>query len=246
MKVIFSHLHNPYFNIAAEAYFFAHTHRDILFLYVNDPSIIIGSNQAVQNEVNTVFCRKHLIKIIRRISGGGAVYHDNGNLNYCFIKNCKQTKLPVNTDFLTPVIDVLHAMQIPVKMGKRKDLWLPDGYKISGTASHISRCRAMYHGTLLYDANLEHLRQALSPKKRENIIIKATPSVPSAVKNMRLFLSQQNLPSPLATDFFGDFSRRMLRYFNEPNFLQISDEEVVVIQTIAKEKYSQKTWNFRM
>lgn len=245
MKIIFSHLHVPAFNIAAEEYLFSYTDEAFLLLYVNTSSVIIGSNQAVHNEANVGFCQDNNIQIIRRISGGGAVFHDEGNLNYCFIGNKHPNRLPVNADFLNPIIDILHAMHVPAKMGKRKDLWLPDGHKISGTASHISRNRTMYHGTLLYDSDLEQLQHALSPQKK-NRTIKATPSVPSAVKNIRTFLSKNNFASPLADDFFGDFSMRILHYFNRNDFSRFSDEEIATIEKICNEKYSRKNWNFRM
>ncbi len=136
--------------------------------------MIIGSNQAVRNEVDPDFCIEHDIRIIRRLSGGGAVYHDRGNLNYTFIQD--STGAPLSARFLEPVVTVLHKLDIPVEIGKRKDLWL-EGYKISGTASHVSRGRELHHGTLLYDTDLEMLQRALTSENGRPIK-KATPSYP--------------------------------------------------------------------
>ena len=157
MKLIFSPSRSPSFNLAAEEFLFSESGDEIVFLYVNDPCVIIGSNQSVPNEVDQHFCVPNSIEIIRRLSGGGAVYHDQGNINYCFIHNKISGKSSLSADFLLPVILSLHSMQIPCEIGKRKDLWL-NGYKISGTASHVSKNRELHHGTLLYNTDLGNRR----------------------------------------------------------------------------------------
>ena len=134
MKIIFSPSINPSFNLAAEQYFLAENEGDFVLLYVDEPSVIIGSNQAVVNEVDMDFCIENEIRIFRRLSGGGAVFHDEGNLNYCFISD--RTGNPLGHDFLNPIIRVLASIHLPVTLGKRKDLWL-EGYKVSGTASNV-------------------------------------------------------------------------------------------------------------
>jgi len=92
MTIIHSHSNSSSFNLAAEEYLFSERQDDILFLYVNEPSVIIGSNQVIRNEVNLNFCAENNIRVVRRMSGGGAVYHDLGNLNYCFITNKTEGK----------------------------------------------------------------------------------------------------------------------------------------------------------
>jgi lipoate-protein ligase A len=147
MTIIHSNSKSPFFNLAAEEFLFTKKEEDVLFLYVNEPSVIIGSNQAIRNEVNIPFCNDNNIAIVRRLSGGGTVYHDFGNLNYCFITQRTSQKSALSADFLLPVVEVLHAMGIPVKIGVRKDLWLPGGFKVSGTASHINKNKELHHGT---------------------------------------------------------------------------------------------------
>ena len=178
MQIIHSTSNSPTFNLAAEDFLLSERQDDLLFLYVNEPSVIIGCNQAIRNEVDLDFCTENDIQVVRRMSGGGAVYHDLGNLNYCFISNKIDGKSAINDDFLQPIVEVLSTFGVSAEIGKRKDLWLPDGYKISGTASHVSKNRELHHGTLLYETNLEMLEKALSPNLKDERV-KAISSVRS-------------------------------------------------------------------
>lgn len=241
-KLIFSPSSAPAFNLAAEEYLFS-TREEYLFLYINHASVIVGYNQAVVNEVDMDFCIEKDIRIIRRLSGGGAVYHDSGNLNYAFISDKKE--MPLSADFLLPVIHVLQQLDIPVETGKRKDLWLPGGYKISGTASHVSKGRELHHGTLLYESNLEHLKRSLSPEKR-NLIAKATASVPSPVKNISSFLREEKKNPFSFREFVKRFVDESMNYFNIVGLSSFSPAEVDAIEVLQREKYSQRTWNYKM
>ena len=241
MQIIFSHSNLPTFNLAAEEFLFSQKKENFLLLYVNEPSVIIGSNQAVVNEVDMDFCIDKGIRIIRRMSGGGAVYHDFGNLNYTFIG--EKTDRALSSDFLIPVVDVLSQLQIPAEIGKRKDLWL-NGFKISGTAAHISRGRQLHHGTLLYDSELHFLQKALSPEKRDRIQ-KATASVPSPVKNIRAYLIEKNGSAPYKDDFFDLFTLKMLAYYRLNQLTSFSDHEIEIITTLQQEKYTNREWNYK-
>jgi len=242
MNVVISPSITPSFNLAAEEHLFSKKGENFLWLYVNEPSVIIGSNQAVLNEVDQDFCIEHAILIIRRLSGGGAVYHDSGNLNYAFIQD--STGAPLSARFLEPVVDVLNGLGIPVEIGKRKDLWL-EGYKISGTASHISRGRELHHGTLLYDTNLQMLQKALSPESA-NRFKKATASVPSPVMNIRSYISSERGEAPETADFFNLFTRELVTYYglNDPVFFR--DDEIAEIAELQRSKYTRRSWNYRM
>jgi len=177
------------FNLAAEEYLFSERQDDILFLYVNEPSVIIGSNQVIRNEVNLNFCAENNIRVVRRMSGGGAVYHDLGNLNYCFITNKTEGKSLLSADFLLPVVETLKLLNVPVEIGKRKDLWLQGGFKVSGTASHVSKNRELHHGTLLYDTDLDKLQKSLTVEDKDESL-KGIVSVPSVVKNLKNSLQE--------------------------------------------------------
>ena len=243
MLVIYSHLHRPSFNLAAEEYIFSRQAEDVLFLYVNDSSVILGSNQVLVNEVDVTFCNDNRISVLRRVSGGGAVYHDAGNLNYSFISTIREGKPVLSADFLVPVVDVLKSMDIPVEIGKRKDLWLFGGYKVSGTASHISKNRQLHHGTLLYDANIEQLQKSLTVKEKDNNL-KGTASVPSVVKNIRAFLEEQTGMAPDKKEFFELCVKQFSTYYGTSVSL-LTQTEVAEILAIENQKYTQHEWNFR-
>jgi len=242
MNIILSQSTSPSFNLAAEEYLFSKMGEDFLLLYVNEPSVIIGSNQAVLNEIDQDFCIEHDIRIIRRLSGGGAVYHDSGNLNYGFIHG--KTGEPLSARFLDPVVETLRTFDIPVEIRKRKDLWL-EGYKISGTASHLSKGREIHHGTLLYDTDLQMLSRALSPDKRD-LVRKATASVPSPVKNIRSYLRNMKGISPEPEQFFRQFAQQMGLVLGVGHIDSFKSHEKEEIETLQREKYIQRNWNYRM
>jgi lipoate-protein ligase A len=233
---------SPSFNLAAEEYLFSQREDNFLLLYVNAPCVVIGSNQAALNEVDPDFCAGHSIPILRRLSGGGAVYHDTGNLNYSFIGG--KTGDPLGGRFLDPVTEALHALGVPVAAGVRKDLWL-EGCKVSGTASHLSRGREMHHGTLLYDVDLRMLSGALNPGRRRDATGRATPSTPSPVRNIRPYLEARGY-APEA----GRFFRRLARQLGLPegvnSAVTFGDEERAGTVALQREKYARRSWNYRM
>ncbi len=242
MNIILSQSISPSFNLAAEEHLFSRRGEDFLLLYINEPSVVIGSNQAVLNEVDQDFCIEHDIRIVRRLSGGGAVYHDTGNLNYSFIHG--KTGEPLSARFLDPVVGALRALEIPVEVGKRKDLWL-EGYKISGTASHLSKGRELHHGTLLYDSDLQMLSKALSAEKRD-LVKKATASVLSPVMNIRSYLEKRGGSYPESEQFFQQFARQIALLLDSSDIAVFYDEEKAKIEKLRREKYSQQNWNYRM
>lgn len=242
MKILFSSISSPAFNLAAEEFLLFGKEEDFLFLYVNEPSVIVGSNQAVVNEVDMDFCIDNGIRIFRRLSGGGAVYHDLGNLNYAFIGS--KTDAPLSADFLKPVVRALALLGIPAEIGKRKDLWL-HGFKISGTASHLSRQRELHHGTLLYDADISVLQRALLPERR-NLVTRATASVPSPVRNIRCFLEEKTGSAPDRKEFFDAFVREISSCCGVSLLSVFSEEEILRIDALRKSRYARREWNYRM
>ena len=242
MKFIFSPSTAPSFNLAAEEFLFSRKEDDFVFLYVNQPCVIIGSNQAAVNEVDMDFCIENDIRVFRRLSGGGAVYHDAGNLNYCFVSD--KTNAPLSAHFLIPVVETLKNMHVPAETGKRKDLWL-NGCKISGTASHVSKGRELHHGTLLYDSDLTKLQKALSPEKRD-AVCKASASVPSPVKNIRAYLFEEGEEIFSADTFFELFTQQMMAYFAVNELSCFSNDDLLQIETLKTEKYTRREWNYRM
>jgi lipoate-protein ligase A len=244
MNLLFSTSTSPTFNLAAEEYLFSERQDDLLFLYVNDSSVIIGCNQAIRNEVDLEFCVINNVQVVRRISGGGAVYHDNGNLNFCFISNKTEGKSSLNDNFLQPIVEVLVGLGIPVKIGKRKDLWLPDGFKISGTASHIVKTRELHHGTLLYDTDLEKLQKVLTPNLFD-YTLKAIVSVPSPVKNIRTWLQERVDNVHDTIDFFELLKTKLQQFYLIAKTSSLSDEDITKITQLQKSKFESSEWTFK-
>ena len=244
MTIIFSTSKSPTFNLATEEFLFSERHDDILFLYVNKPSVIIGSNQAIRNEVDLEFCMQNEIRIVRRMSGGGAVYHDEGNINFCFIFNRIYGNFPMESEFLLPIIHVLNDFKIEVTLGKRKDLWSTGEYKISGTASHISKTRELHHGTLLYDTNLELLERTLASKEKD-ANVKAIASVRSKVKNLQSLFEEHNQFKLNSNDFFELITRKLAVFFAQDEIATLSESESEAILQLAEIKYMSNEWTYK-
>lgn len=241
MQILISPSHNPAFNLAAEEYLFLHSSADVAFLYVNDSCVVLGSNQVLRNELNQEFCRAENIPVLRRMSGGGTVYHDAGNLNYSFITQRNGHPADMTGAFLQPVVAALSEMGIEATVGRRKDLWLDGKYKISGTASHISRGRELHHGTLLFDTDLQKLQKALAADKPDHNL-RGTASVPSPVMNVREYMRRNGLPDMNSAEFVTAFTSVLARQTGTtPQVLAPQTE----IDVLMADKYNSDTWNLR-
>jgi Lipoate-protein ligase A len=181
MLLIKSTSDDPVFNGELEKkYLTERPEKDVLLFYINRPSVIVGRNQCIEAEVNVSYCQNHNIEIYKRISGGGTVYHDYGNINYAFIV-AKRNMSVLDMDFTTPVIKALQSLGVDASVGKRKEL-LVGNKKISGTASHITHDSILFHGTLLYHSDLNQLDNAL--QGNQSIRGKKVASIPSPVINL--------------------------------------------------------------
>lgn len=131
---------------------------EVVLLYINDPAVIVGRNQTIEAEIDGDYCMQHGIKVVRRKSGGGAVYHDGGNLNYAII--CNGGERPLDRDYTEAVVWALRHLGIDAVTGKRGEIRVGES-KISGSASMVSGRRVLFHGTLLFNADLTRLEAAL-------------------------------------------------------------------------------------
>ena len=226
---------DPYYNLAFEETILETCILgNYLILWKNDNTIVIGQNQNAEAEIDRDFVEKHDIKLVRRMTGGGAVYHDLGNLNYSFITDGSS---PDDAKvFLSIVTEALRSLGLPAETSGRNDI-LVGGKKVSGTASRLHHGRLLFHGTLLFDSDLEMVAGALraDPAKFQG---KGIRSVRSRIGNIRPML-----PRDMTLDAFKEILRDALT--KGPFIpLMLSSEELVRIEELRNDKYSTEAWNW--
>ena len=182
---------DPRINLAIEEYVLKNMDIDVdsfLLFYINEPSIIIGKNQNTVEEVNTEYVDANGIHVVRRLSGGGAVYHDLGNLNFSFLTKDDGDSFRNFAKFTQPVIEALAKMGVKAELKGRNDI-LVDGKKISGNAQFATKGRMFSHGTLMFDTEIERVVQALRVKK-DKIESKGIKSIRSRVTNIKDYMEE--------------------------------------------------------
>ncbi|MDR0714997.1 MAG: lipoate--protein ligase [Bacteroidales bacterium] len=226
------------FNLAAEEYVFEHFPERCFMLWCNEPAIVVGRHQNALAEVNVEYVRRNGIKVVRRLSGGGAVYHDAGNLNFTFIERQDTGQTVDFSRFSAPIIALLREKGVEAEIGKRDELSV-NGAKISGVAKHVSRGRILYHGTLLFSGNLTALTEALrtAPGKFSD---KAIPSVRSKVGNISEYLS----PPTDVAQFRAAVFAYMLRHLPHAREYSYSEADLTAVRQLRDEKYARWEWNF--
>lgn len=208
---------------------------DYFLLYQNRPAVVLGRNQNVAEEVDLRLSKANKIAIHRRISGGGAVYHDSGNLNYSFLQP-HDTKLIGNWKLIVrPILEALHKLKVPIGLNARNDL-LVEGKKVSGTAQNAGRNLMISHGTLLFDSDLDTLFHVLNPEQQGQIRSQSLKSFRSKVTNLKAWLPEGWQIRDL---------REYLRQEIAPQETYTpSKEEWQKIRQLADEKYRSWDWNF--
>lgn len=227
---------NPYFNLAAEEFLVKNKSEEIFMLWRNSSSVIIGRNQNALAEIDYNFVTENNIPVVRRMSGGGAVFHDEENLNYTYIINCEKDGDQFgNYEFFTKLLcDFLKEMGIDATLSGRNDVCV-DGRKISGNAQYKWHSRLMHHGTILIGADIGKLSGALTPDENK-IKSKGIKSVKSRVANINEFVDID------AEKFFDEFKKYVLSFGLEE--YKLSEAEIAEINKLTKEKYETYEWNF--
>lgn len=274
---------DPYFNLALEEIFLTRpnagessgdapnsplfnelTDEPILLLWQNAPTVVVGGRQNTLEEINLAFIEERKINVVRRTTGGGAVYHDLGNLNYSFIvpdatrlasppaNALPVGNLPINTQprvptltdsfrlLSQPVVDTLRSWNLPAELSGRNDITI-DGRKVSGSAQARKNGKTLHHGTLLFNSNLDDVAAALNvdPEKFRS---KAVASVRSRVANIAEFLPS-NERDGLIERFKADLLSRLQKTQNVVK-REITESELAQIRKLRDEKYATWEWNF--
>jgi lipoate-protein ligase A len=235
MNCILSQSLDPYYNLALEEYLLKSSDDEFFVLYRNESSIIVGKHQVTYAEINNSFARVNNIKVGRRISGGGAVYHDSGNINYSFILNRRNDEAYDFKSIAGQVISALQNFRISPEIEGKNNIVL-DGKKFSGNSSHVFRNRVLHHGTLLYDSNLDILRKCLTPMNQK-YIHKKVHSIPGHVLNLSDVISSASDTVDFMQQFFNVFSQRP---GNSESEININDDSN--IKKLAFEKFSSPDW----
>lgn len=229
---------DPFYNLAAEEYFLKNFSEDIFMLWQNDKAVIVGKNQNTIAEVDYAYAKEHGIKVVRRISGGGAVYHDLGNLNFSLITKWNEKENQDFVAFTKPLIEVLKELNISANFHGRNDVVI-DGRKICGNANFVYKDRILHHGSILFDSQLEVLSKVLNNSKAK-YQDKSTKSIRSRVCNIKEYLRNDMS----VEEFANIFMQHMIRTHDCMDNYNISEEDHLKIKTLAKEKYESWEWNY--
>jgi lipoate-protein ligase A len=237
MLCIYNKNTNPYFNLACEEYILKEFNEECFMLWRNSPCIVVGKNQNTLSEINKDYVDKNNITIVRRLSGGGAVFHDLGNINFTFISNQKETFNDFKR-FTVPIIDALKQLNVNAEFSGRNDLTI-DGKKFSGNAQYCYKNRVLHHGTLLFSANVKDISQSLNVKEKK-FEGKAVKSVKSRVTNI-----SSHLKSPMKVEEFIEFLMNyVVNNYAESKLYTLTEEDIKNIGKLADEKYSTWEWNY--
>ena len=226
-----------YFNLAMEEYIFEKFKEDEVFmLWINEPSVVIGKHQNLIEELNMKYCFDNNIKIARRLSGGGTVVHDFGNLNYTYITNTTGDTALDFKEFLKPMYKALLNLNIDANISPRNDFRVEEK-KICGHSQFMRKKRVLHHGCILFDSNLNNLRNALNVENKK-IISKSAKSVKSSVANLKE-ISKLDYE---ISDFLEKLKNEILKTQEDYEIYELTKEDILKIEKIKSEKYATKDW----
>ena len=242
MLLIINDSSDAYYNLAAEEYLIDHFDEDVVMLWRNDNTVVIGKNQNTIEEINREYVEANDISVVRRLTGGGAVFHDMGNVNYTIIQSYREGLFSNYEYFTEAVRDFLHSLGVRAELSGRNDLMI-EGKKFSGNAQCVRDGRMMHHGTLMFSSDVKDISGALTPnaKKFES---KGVKSVQSHVTNI-----SSHLPGDAQHDMDTvEFLRKLYEFYRQrfPDAVsyELSPADRTAIRKLADEKYSTWEWNY--
>jgi lipoate-protein ligase A len=238
MLCIYNTHTDPHFNLAMEEYLLTEFTEDCFMLWRNGPSIIVGKNQNTNSEINVDYVQENGIKVVRRLSGGGAVFHDLGNINFTFIQGGTNGKELHFQKYTQPILEVLQKLGVNARFEGRNDLTI-DGKKFSGNAEFIRKDRILHHGTLLFSAEMTDLTQALkvNPLKYKD---KSVKSVRSRVTNI-----SEHLQQPMTiTEFIQTLMDHITQKYPDAAMYDFTEADIQRVGELVQSKYGAWDWNF--
>lgn len=229
---------DPRFNLALEEYALTKLFpdRDLAILWQNSPTVVIGRNQNTIEEINQPYIEQKGISVVRRLSGGGAVYHDFGNLNFTFIVSSKKSVVSNFEIFTRPIIAALQSLAVPAEFSGRNDITI-EGKKFSGNAQYWFKDRLLHHGTILFNSDIAVVQEALKVKP-EKLVSKGVKSVQSRVTNIFPYLKK-----PLEIQEFKAIVLSHMLGEAEDNYT-LTPYDLEQIEHLVEKRYSQWSWNF--
>ncbi len=231
---------DPYFNLSLEQYVFDkmdHSYRYFM-LWRNENTIVVGKHQNTIEEINAAYVKEHGVRVVRRLSGGGAVYHDLGNVNFTFIADCKNLDTFDFAAFCAPVVKALKSLGVKAEISGRNDMII-GGKKFSGNSQYMKQGRIMHHGTILYDSDLDAVERALtvSTDKFES---KGLKSIRSRITNIRPYITGQDFTAERFMCALRDF---MLAEHSMTEY-KLMPADIRAVSALQKDVYESWEWNY--
>ena len=251
MLLIINDSNNAYYNLAAEEYLIDNFDEDIVMLWRNDNTVVVGKNQNTIEEIDHRYVEEHDISVVRRLTGGGAVFHDMGNVNYTIIQPYQEGLFSNYAYFTEAVRDFLQELGVSAELSGRNDLMI-DGKKFSGNAQCVRKGRMMHHGTLMFRSDVKDISGALTPNRKKTES-KGVKSVQSHVTNISSHLPECKVrsvdgektdPAMDVEDFMDRLYQYFLCRFPEAVPYELTQEDKAAIQQLTDEKYSTWEWNY--